>query len=437
MKQLKKLIFLLLLPTLFLSTLCMQISAEDYEKTPLSPALSIIACNLQMRKSGLTETSLYFSPDDFEDFMQVDNLKSLTITSLPSEFEGKLYLGNVPVISNQKIFKSDVNKLHFKPASNEVKEATFRFFGNGTSCETSIKCSLYLLSEINTAPTVSEDVSSKEKLTTLKNIMVYSTLHAEDAENDEIFFEITTEPTHGIVNFTNINTGSFTYTPAIDYVGKDKFEYVVYDTYGNRSEKAWVEIAVEKNSKDIFFSDMLRHEDHNFAVKAASYDIMTGKVVDGKYCFMPNNTPTKAEFLCMALKAAGLDHKINNGITGFDDDSDIPSSLKGYVNYAVSEGFITGTKTDKGVFFYPNSPITRAEAAVMINNIINAKSEKIELNFSDSSDIPSWAHEDVSILAALNIMNALSDGSYSPNSNITNAQAAKIFCNLVEFKASK
>jgi len=164
---------------------------------------------------------------------------------------------------------------------------------------------------------------------------------------------------------------------------------------------------------------------------------MTGKVVDGKYCFMPNNTPTKAEFLCMALKAAGLDHKINNGITGFDDDSDIPSSLKGYVNYAVSEGFITGTKTDKGVFFYPNSPITRAEAAVMINNIINAKSEKIELNFSDSSDIPSWAHEDVSILAALNIMNALSDGSYSPNSNITNAQAAKIFCNLVEFKASK
>ena len=73
----------------------------------------------------------------------------------------------------------------------------------------------------------------------------------------------------------------------------------------------------------------------------------------------------------------------------------------------------------------------------MINNIINAKSEKIELNFSDSSDIPSWAHEDVSILAALNIMNALSDGSYSPNSNITNAQAAKIFCNLVEFKANK
>jgi len=435
MNQIKKTLLLLLIPAIILSAVCLHISAKNDDNTPISPALSVIASNLQMRKSGLVETSLYFSSDDFEEFMQVDNLKSLTITSLPSEFEGKLYLGNVPVIANQTIYKSDVDNLNFKPASSEVKEAAFRFYGNGTSCEASIKCSLYLLPEINTAPTISEDVSSEEKLTTLKNIMVYSKLHAEDAENDKIYFELTTEPTHGIVSFTDVNNGSFTYTPAIDYVGKDKFEYVVYDEYGNRSEKAWVEISVQKVSDDIFFSDMLRHEEHKSAVKAASYDIMTGKFIDGKYCFMPDSTPTKAEFICMALKATKIDVTSDAINTGFTDDSDIPSSLKKYVNYAVQTGIVSGTKTDNGVFFYPNSPITRAEAAVIINNIIKAKSDS-SVNFSDSEEIPSWAQEDISALASLNIMNALSDGSYSPNSNITNSQAAKIFCNIFEMETA-
>ena len=207
--------------------------------------------------------------------------------------------------------------------------------------------------------------------------MVYSKLNAEDNENDEIFFEITTEPSHGIVNFTNKNTGNFTYTPAIDYIGKDKFEYVVYDEYGNRSDKTWVEISVEKNSNNIFFSDMLRHEEHKSAVKAAAYDIMSGKIIDGNYCFMPDSTPTKAEFISMALKAAKIDITTTTTNTGFADDSDIPSALKEYVSYAVNAGFVSGTKTDKGVFFYPNAPITRAEAAVMINNIINAKTGEV------------------------------------------------------------
>ncbi len=433
MKIFKKIILFLAI-TLLISAPSLQLSAKNDSQTPISPALSIIAEELNMRKCGLSNSPLYLKRQDFQEFLSVDNLSSITISTLPSVFEGTLYLDELPVIANQTIHKADMNKLCFVPASDEVSSATFRFFGNGISCEASVKCTLFLLDNLNTAPVITQNVINSEKLTTKKNIMVYSTLSAEDAENDELSFEVTTEPKHGIVKIIDHQNGSFTYTPALDYTGKDKFEFAVSDIYGNRSEKVWVQINVEKKDAETFYSDMIRREEHIDAVKANAYGIMSGQLVDGKMCFLPDSTPTKAEFLRMTLKAAGVDGEMLAVDTAFADDSDIPISLKGYVAYAAGVGYISGTKTDNGVFFYPNSPITRAEAAVLINNILNAECDKTSVTFSDSETIPSWAQEDIETLAELNIMEALSDGSYSPNSNVTNAQAAKIFCKVYEMK---
>lgn len=434
MKRFKKNLLIILFLLCILPSSVLISSAKASDEPPVSPALSIIADGLQMKKSGIKGASLYLTSKDFEDFLLVENLKAVTVSTLPSEFEGVLYLGKIPVVANQKIYKNDLNKLCFVPASPDVSTASFGFFGNEISCEASVKCSLFLHSELNTAPIVAKDVFSSENLTTVKNIMIYSTIKAEDNENDQMIFEVATEAKHGIINFINDSTGEFTYTPALDYVGKDSFEFTVSDIYGNRSEKARVDIKVEKNASETFYSDMLRHEDHLNAVKANDYNIMNGHLMNGKMCFLPDNTPTKAEFLSMALKALGVKNEMIAIETGFTDDSDIPPTLKGYVAYAVGEGYVSGTKNENGIFFYPNSPITRAEAAVLINNIIDAECENTNLSFSDSADIPSWAQKDVAALAELDIMDALSDGSYAPNSNITNSQAANILCKVYEIK---
>ena len=433
MKRLKKAIIFFAL-MLLVSSPYLHISAKNTSKMPVSPALSVIAEELNMKKSGLVNSTLHFKYQDFRDFLAVSKLDSITVNTLPSVFEGTIYLGDIPVIANQTINKADMNKLSFVPASNDVSTASFRFSGNGISCESSVKCSLFLFDKLNTAPVITQNVISTEKLTTKKNIMVYSTLSASDAENDEMIFEVTTEAKHGIVSFVDSKNGVFTYTPAFDYTGKDSFEFSVSDVYGNTSEKASVEIIVEKNDSDTFYSDMISRKEHLDAVKADTYGIMSGQLIDGKMCFLPEHTPTKAEFLQMAMKASDINGNIIAVDTAFTDDSDIPLSLKGYVSYAVGKGYIEGTKTENGVFFYPNSPITRAEAAVLINNIINAEGSTASVTFVDSDTIPSWAQEDIETLAELNIMEALSDGSYSPNSNITNAQAAKIFCKVYEMK---
>ncbi|MBR5314020.1 MAG: S-layer homology domain-containing protein [Clostridia bacterium] len=433
MKTHKKAFLLIMSILLILSSLCFTLSAKE-NAAPISPALAVIASKIQMKKCGITNSQMSFSKSDFEDFFNVESVDSITISSLPSEFEGKLCLKDIPVIANQTIYRSDISDLTFTPASNSINTASFRFFGNNASVESSVLCNMYFLPEINTAPTIIRDTMGGQRVTTQKNIMVYSTLSAEDAENDSLCFEVKTEAQHGIVCITDKENGNFTYTPASDYYGKDSFEYVVYDQYGNRSDSAWINIEIEKNENNTFFSDMLRHTGHNSAVKASSYNIMSGKLIDGELCFLPNSTITKAEFVTMALKASGNSGKIFVAESGFDDDSDIPTNLKSYVAYAANTGIISGTKTEQGIFFYPNSPITRAEAAVIVSKIINANEYTEKTVFNDISDIPSWAESEIMTLAEMKIMTDVDEGNFLPNDNITNIQAAEMLCKVYELK---
>lgn len=430
MKRMSVFVILLVLAVF----LAVNVSAKQNDLPILSPALSVISNDLEMKKSGLCNTKLYFSSDDFEDFLRLENVKAVTVTALPSAFQGKLYLGSTEITANQTVQKADLDKLYFVPNSSDIKTASFCFYGEGASCEASIKCSLFFLSKINTAPVITLDVFEKESLMTTKNIMVYSTLYADDAENDALVFEIADEASHGIVTFVDEKNGRFTYTPATDYVGKDSFSFTVCDEYGNRSEKATVEIKVNKGKDNVFYSDMVRHQDHNDAVKITEYGIMSGKLVKGKMCFLPESTPSKAEFISMAMQAAGFEDNYTAATTMLTDDADILPQHRGYITKALELGFVTGTKNENGVFLYPNEPITRAEAAVILNGMLGYDDTSLSLEFTDKTEIPSWAADDISALAQMDIVRPLTDGSYSPNMNITNCQTATILRKVFELK---
>ena len=388
-----------------------------------------------MKKSGLLDTSVYLTSDDFEEYFGIERLDSITVNCLPSEFEGKLLLGNTPVVTNQTIYKKDIKGLHFSPASPDTKSAAFLFSVNNISIQAPVRCSLYLFSEINCSPVISQRVSKGEKLSTLENIMVFSSVSAEDGENDAMTFEITTPPEHGIACFTD-SDGAYTYTPSQDYVGKDRFEFCVVDEYGNRSERAWVNIVIEKNKGNVFFKDMIARPEHLEAVKAAQYDIMSGKLIKGEMCFSPDSPITKAEFLQLALTTVGIAPDSSSVTTAFADDSDIPAKHKGYVISAAQRGYISGVKTDNGVFFYPNSPITSAEAASIIRKIIESV-PSLTSTVGKSSVIQSSLSDDTSVSTSIKLFELLSDSAYSPDSVITNAVGAEVFSRLFEMAQEK
>lgn len=417
----------ILLTAVLIHSGIIQAEAAD-SPPPVSPALAVIAEGINMQKCGLKNTPLRFGNRDFSDFMSVDRLDSVTVTALPSVHEGILCLGDVPVIAGQVIKAADVSKLCFIPASAEVEKAVFRFSGEAVCCESSVKCTLNLFDEINAPPTVADN-HVPQAISTVKNVMIYTSVTATDPEGDGLVYTVSAHPKHGTVAVTDQNRGVLSYTPAYGYMGDDAFTVTVSDAYGNVGDSKTFTVNVNK-SGDTFFFDMLRRDEHLNAVLASGYGIMSGKLVDGKMCFLPDEAPSKSEFVQMVLKATGVNGDMLAVDSGFTDDSDIPANLKGWVSYAAQKGYISGTKTDKGVFFYPNSPVTRAEAAVLINNILNAEGGKT-LPYSDSDTIPSWAQEDVAALTELKVLGALSDGSFSPNENVTRAEAAKIVCRIV------
>ena len=66
-----------------------------------------------------------------------------------------------------------------------------------------------------------------------------------DADNDELIYEVTSEPANGVVVLTNEKSGEYIYTPDANYYGGDEFTYRVFDGI-NYSNAARISITVAK-----------------------------------------------------------------------------------------------------------------------------------------------------------------------------------------------
>ena len=77
--------------------------------------------------------------------------------------------------------------------------------------------------------------------------------------------------------------------------------------------------------------------------------------------------------------------------------------------------------------------ITRAEAAVILGNMLNAATPTVTPTFSDSEEIPAWAAPSIHSLSAMGVMTPVG-GSISPLSEVTRGDAAELLCALMEAK---
>ena len=99
----------------------------------------------------------------------------------------------------------------------------------------------YVFAQTNQAPEaddqdVSVDANDNVKITLKGN---------DDDKDDEIEFEIVSDPSHGELDGFDKSDGTVTYTPEEEYSGDDKFEFKVIDDKGAESDKAEIKINVE------------------------------------------------------------------------------------------------------------------------------------------------------------------------------------------------
>jgi len=406
--------------------LTISISAADGK---ITPALDVIANNLNLIKTGLVNNDITFTAADFDKAIGVSKVSSITVLSLPSITEGKLMLGSLEVMRNQTISRGNLDMLRFVPTGSNIGEANFTFTNN----DYKVKCTLYVLSELNFAPTISTVNESIVNVSTQKNITVFGTMRAIDPENDQLTYEVISQPSKGLLVMLDKNYGEYRYTPTANFTGKDSFEYVVHDKYGNYSDSMKVNINVEKAAADIIYTDMINHWAHNAAIKMTAANIMTGEKVGDAMMFNPNGTVSRCEFLVMAMNSLGINAG-NAKETGFVDDGNIPPQYKGYVAAALQAGYISGVDTEYGRCFYPNNKITRAEAAVMLNNLLDIKQPIIKPVFADETNVPAWAEDAIYALNEIGVLRGTGEGYISPYSVITRAQTAQILCSLIEMK---
>ena len=289
-----------------------------------------------------------------------------------------------------------------------------------------VLCRLYLLEKLNYTPTVALASALSLDVGTYRNVPLYGACSAYDPEGDEVTFEVVRYAAHGRVSLSDKHTGAYVYTPDSGYVGTDSFDYVVRDKYGNYSTSATVSIRVEATPDSAVFADIEGHTAASSIIRACSTGLMNGTRVGASHYFKPTAAISRAEFLVTAMHAAGIGEAdvASYTKTPFADDESIPAAMRGYVALAAERKYISGKTVDGQLCFCPSEKISRAEAAVILSNIIGYATEDTVTAFADADTLPAWSEQALTSLSALGILVPM-DGNAYPAAGMTRADTAE------------
>ncbi|MBQ8908434.1 MAG: cadherin-like domain-containing protein [Clostridia bacterium] len=396
--------------------------------TLLSPAVEVLAKDATLVKSGYLGQSVAFSASDFKEALGTSELSVVTVTSLPDEKAGVLKLASSRVEKGQSISVAVLDMLKFLPVNDAVTDASFTFTAGTAAGGAEILCEIHLLEKKNEAPSLySLDNLSVE---TQKGISYFGTLSASDPEGDALHFRVISYPKYGTLTLIDAALGEYRYTPASSFTGKDSFTFVVRDEYGNYSAPTAVSIRVSRRDSTLVYADMKDNAACLASLILTERGLMLGRLSGDNLYFDPEETVSRGDFAVMAMKAAGVSAIEGLTDTCFDDNADIPDEIRPYIATAQLLGFVNGSFNGEGLYFEAERPITRAEAAVILCNVLGleASDEAVSAmaKVSEGESIPSWATPAFSALYAEGALFRCEDGLFNAKGSLSRADAAQM-----------
>ncbi len=391
----------------------------------VSYGLRVLAAREEMVISGLCGNELSFTVDDIRRAMNLSSLEYITVTELPATADGTLFVGSVGAAKGQVISAGSLGLLSFAAADDEKpSEATMKIAVNGSDYD--ITCRLCLLEELNYTPTVALASSVSLHIETYRGVPTVGTISAYDPEGDEMTFEIVRYAEHGRVTLRDRNTGAYVYAPDEGFTGKDSFTYVVRDRWGNYSTSATVSIEVISPPASVSYADIDGEENAGSILKVSALGLMNGTQVGADCYFKPAEEISRLEFLVTAMQAAGIGEKevAALGAPSVADVEDIPVAMRPYVSYALQKNYISAKPDAAGkLCLRADESISRAEAAVILSNIIGYAKEDTVTAFADADTLPTWSTPALTSLRALGVLNAY-DGNANASAKITRSTTA-------------
>ena len=391
---------------------------------PVSYGLRVLAAEEEMVFAGLCGNEISFTAEDICRAMNLSELSYVTVRKLPEPGEGTLFVGTVGAAEGQVISAGSLSLLSFAAADDtKPSEATMELSVNGS--DYAVTCRLCMLDRLNYTPTVALAPTVSLNVETYKGLPTAGTVSAYDPEGDEMTYEIVRYASHGRVTLTDRHTGAYVYTPDAGFVGKDSFDYVVYDRYGNYSTSETVSISVVARPASISYADIDGEGDAAAILAVSSMGLMNGTAVGGQTYFKPGEAISRVEFLVTAMQAAGItaDTVASAGEPAVADCADIPAAMRPFVAYAMQKSYVGGKTVGSELCFKPNDTISRAEAAVILSNIIGYAVEDTVTAFADADAMPAWSEAALTSLRALGIL-VTPDGNARPGDTMTRAATA-------------
>ena len=351
----------------------------------------------------------------------------ITVTALPAATEGVLKIGYADVEVGEFVPRETLSYLSFLP-HNGVTGSSFSFVpeAEGVASPYLLTCQLRVTDAVNCCPVGTKSVTA---VSTHQSIVCTGVLGAEDPDGDALFFEVVSYPLHGTLVLDR-KTGSFVYTPDGEAVGEDRFVWRVQDENGGYSEDVTVTVTVREDRLGYVYEDMLGNAYHTDALAVSEAGILVGERVGDRHYFHPDKAITRAAFLTVLLRAAGIEVPQLDK-TDFADDADIPRGMKGAVQYAKEQGFL-----DAGDRFRPNDPITRAEAAGIAAKVLSLTAPGYYETVEDFDTIPVDAADALYALYEGGYIGTSAEGNLLPLGELTRAAAAKCIARVLAIKGA-
>ena len=409
------------LTLLLVCALPLSASAFFWDKKEEVPAVA------DFTKNGLVGDTIAFSPQDFAVESGTDAVLShITLASLPDPGAGSLTMGGQPLTVDTVIDATALSGLAFQ--SSPAPPVTTTSFSAQPEDTT---VTLYLLTAANEAP-----IARNMDLSTYRNVAITGYFDAVDGEGDTLTFQLTSTPARGAVELAEDGSARFVYTPYENKTGKDSFTYVALDQAGNTSPEAKVTLCIEKPNTKVTYADLEGSAAHKAAIRLAEEGILVGESHGGRYFFQPEQTVSRAEFLALAMDAAGLEPMEDVTVTGFSDDEAIPTWAKGSVSSALKAGVIQGERAPTGApVFSAGTDITCGEATVMLDRLLNMAD--VPLEAAGLSVQGHWAGQAAANLAASGVLTPDQSTSAALSEPLTRAAAAELLDGALDVLAAR
>ena len=206
------------------------------------------------------------------------------------------------------------------------------------------------------------------------------------------------------------------------------------DSNGNTSKPATVKITIEKQKTAVTYSDLDGSSAHYAALRLAEEGVYTGRKVGELYCFDPDETFTREEFLAVAMTAADAAPLSSVSLTGFYDDRDISVWAKGYVSAALIQGTVQGSPNETGqIVFNAGDAVTCAQAAVIIDRLLAMGDVSSPAAALSAETVPAWAYQSAVNMEAVSVLPSSANLSHP----LTRAEAAEMLSAMLDVLESR